>query len=385
MIYLDNQASTPCDPRVLEAMAPFWQRLYGNPHSIEHGHGLMLAGKVEEARAQVATAVGADPREIIFTSGATEANNLAIKGAALFAQQHPTRASQGRGKILTFATEHKCVLESVKATAAWGFEPIVLPVGNDGLVDWPAYKAALDEQVLLVSAMAVNNETGVIQPIAQMAEAAKAMGAKFHCDGAQALGKIPLDVEALGIDLLSLSGHKAYGPMGMGALYVRRRPRVRLQPLISGGGQERGLRSGTLPLPLVVGFGKAAELAAQEQAQDAQRMRGWQQDILGVVAQRANALRVNGSLDQRIAHNLNISFLQLDRQAMLRAWSGFAVSSGSACSAADVEPSYVLTSMGLAPDVASASLRLSFGRQTRDDEVAQVLALLKSPALEGSS
>lgn len=383
MIYLDNQASTPCDPRVLEAMAPFWQRQYGNPHSIEHGRGLMLAGKVEEARAQVATAIAADPREVIFTSGATEANNLAIKGAALFAQQHPTNASQGRRKILTFASEHKCVLESVKATAAWGFEPVVLPVDRDGLVNWSAYLSALDERVLLVSAMAVNNETGVIQPIAKLAEAAHAVGAKFHCDAAQALGKIALDVGALGVDVMSLSGHKAYGPMGIGALFLRRKPRMRLEPLFSGGGQERGFRSGTLPLPLVMGFGRAAELAAQEQAQDEARLRGWQRACLEIIAQRANLLRVNGSLEQRVAHNLNISFLRLNREAMLRAWTGFAVSSGSACSAAEVEPSYVLTSMGVDREEASASLRLSFGRQTSQDEVDQLLARLQSPDFAG--
>lgn len=385
MIYLDNQASSPCDPRVLDAMAPYWQRLYGNPHSIEHGRGLMLAGKVEEARGQVAGAIGADPREIIFTSGATEANNLAIKGAALFAHKHSGKAGAERRKILTFATEHKCVLQSAKAMSDFGFETIVLPVGHDGLADWDAYQAALDEQVLLVSTMAVNNETGVIQPIARLAEAAKAVGAKFHCDAAQALGKILLDVGTLGVDLLSLSGHKAYGPMGIGALYVRRRPRMRLEPLFSGGGQERELRAGTLPLPLVVGLGKAAELAAQEQAQDAARLGVWQRACLEVITRRGNLMRVNGSLEQRIAHNLNISFLKLDREAMLRAWTGFAVSSGSACSAADVEPSYVLTSMGVDPSEAQCSLRLSFGRQTRDEDIKQVLAVLDSPSLAGSS
>lgn len=381
MIYLDNQASTPCDPRVLEAMAPFWQRLYGNPHSIEHGRGLVLAGRVEEARGQLAQAVGADPREVIFTSGATEANNLAIKGAALFAQRHAGGQGLQRRKILTFASEHKCVLESIKATAAWGFEPVVLPVMPDGLIDWSAFEAALDETVLLVSVMAVNNETGVTQPIAEIAARAQAVGAKLHCDAAQALGKIPLDVGALGVDLLSLSAHKAYGPMGIGALYVRRRPRMRIEPLFSGGNQERGLRSGTLPLPLVVGFGMAAKLAAEEQASDAARLKVWQDACLAVIAQRGNALRVNGSLEQRVAHNLNISFLKLDREAMLRAWRGFAVSSGSACSAADVAPSYVLTSMGVVPEQAAASLRISFGRQTQQSEVDQLLALLASPAL----
>jgi cysteine desulfurase len=381
MIYLDNQANTPCDPRVLEAMAPFWHRLYGNPHSVEHGRGLVLAGKVEEARGQLAEAIAADLREVIFTSGATEANNLAIKGVALFAQRHASGAGTARRKILTLASEHKCVLESVKATAAWGFEPVILPVQSDGLIDWPAFEAALDDQVLLVSVMAVNNETGVIQPIADIAEKAHAVGAKLHCDAAQALGKIPLDVGNLGVDLMSLSAHKAYGPMGIGALFVRRRPRMRIEPLLSGGNQERGLRSGTLPLPLVVGFGLAAKLAADEQAPDAQRLATWQQACLDVIAQRGNLLKVNGSVTQRIAHNLNVSFLKLDREAMLRAWTGFAVSSGSACSAADVEPSYVLTSMGVAPEQAAASLRIAFGRHTRQAEVDQVLALLASSAL----
>ncbi len=386
MIYLDNQASTPCDPRVLEAMAPFWQRLYGNPHSIEHGRGQVLAGRVEEARGQLAQAIGADPREVVFTSGATEANNLAIKGAALFAQRHAKSKGRGNGparcKILTFASEHKCVLESVKATVAWGFDPVILPVKTDGLIDWQAFEAALDDSVMLVSVMAVNNETGVIQPIADIAEKVHAVGAKLHCDAAQALGKIPLDVALLDVDLMSLSAHKAYGPMGIGALYVRRRPRMRLEPLVSGGNQERGLRSGTLPLPLVVGFGVAAQLAAEEQATDAERIKAWQDACLDRIAQSPALMQINGSLTQRVAHNLNISFLNLDRDAMLRAWCSFAVSSGSACSAADVEPSYVLTNMGLSPAQAAASLRISFGRQTQQSEVDHLLALLASPAME---
>ena len=376
-IYFDNQASTPLDPRVYSAMQPYLERLFGNPHSIEHGLGMRLAGKVQEAREQVAQAIGADEREVIFTSGATEANNLAIQGAALFESRHRrSDGKSGRRKILTFATEHKCVLESCRALARDGFEVEILPVKPDGLVDLEQLKQHLDEQTLLVSVMLVNNEIGLIQPLAAIAEACRQVGAKLHCDAAQALGKVAIDVSALGVDLMSLSAHKCYGPMGIGALYLRRRPRMRIEPLFHGGGQERGLRSGTLPLPLCIGFGKAAQLAAQEQARDWDHMLALRQPLLDLLQSKANRYRINGSLDQRVPHNLNFSFMGQSREAMLKTLTGFSVSSGSACSAADVEPSYVLTSLGVTPDEATASVRISLGRQTTEDQVAQLAAAL---------
>jgi cysteine desulfurase len=260
LLYLDNHATTPVDPRVLAAMRPWWEDNFANPGSVEHAMGRAAEEAVEEARANIAALIGAEAREIVLTSGATEANNLAIKGAARFA------AAQGseRRRIVTLATEHKCVLESVKSLEQEGFEPVFLPVDANGLADLDTLRAAVDDRTLLVSVMAVNNEIGVIQDLAAIGAVVKEAGALFHTDAAQAAGRIPLDVAEIQADLLSLSAHKIYGPKGVGALYVRRRPRVRIAPLLSGGGQERGLRSGTLPAPLVVGFGEAARIAATE-------------------------------------------------------------------------------------------------------------------------
>src|SRR5437764_9286092 len=264
-IYLDNQASTPLDPRVLEAMLPYFTEHFGNPHSESHVYGHNAMAAIETARGEVARLIHADPREIVFTSGATEANNLAIKGAAHFARAHPPAAGgPARDHIVTLTTEHKCVLESVAALEREGFPVTYLPVTASGLVDLDAFTTAITERTLLVSIMAAHNEIGVIQPLAELGALCRSRGVLFHTDAAQAAGKIPLDVEAMKIDLMSISGHKMYGPKGVGALYIRRRPRVRLVPLIDGGGQERGLRSGTLPTPLCVGIGRAAALAAAE-------------------------------------------------------------------------------------------------------------------------
>jgi cysteine desulfurase len=260
-IYLDNQASTPVDPRVLEAMMPYFTIDYGNPHSESHVYGLRAMTAIDAAREQVAALIHGDPREIVFTSGATEANNLALKGAAHFAREHPT-AGPARNHIVTLTTEHKCVLESCAALEREGFSVTYLPVAENGLLSLAVFEAALTERTLIVSVMAAHNEIGVIQPLAEIGALCRSRGILLHTDAAQALGKIPLDVEAMKIDLMSMSGHKLYGPKGVGALYVRRRPRVRLTPLIDGGGQERGLRSGTLPTPLCVGFGKACALVA---------------------------------------------------------------------------------------------------------------------------
>jgi len=374
-IYLDNQATTPCDPRVFARMMPWFTERFGNPHSAEHQMGRDAEAAVEEARAEVATLIGAEPREIVLTSGATEANNIAIKGAA----RHARRMGDPRRRVITVATEHKCVLESVTDTAEDGFEPVVLPVEPDGRLDPALLRTALAEPTLLVSVMAVNNETGVIQDIAALAAVAREAGALFHTDAAQAVGKIPLDVQ--GIDLLSLSGHKLYGPKGVGALFVRRRPRVRLAPLFSGGGQERGLRSGTLPTPLVVGLGEACRLARLEMDAEATRLAGLRDRLLTGLRRRMPDVRVNGSLAHRIPGNLNITF-PAPALDMMQAMPELCVSTGSACSSAEVEPSYVLRAMGLTDRAAARTLRLGLGRFTSAADVDYSIVALSAAALD---
>jgi cysteine desulfurase len=359
-VYLDNQATTRCDPRVVEAMLPYFSEEYGNPHSVEHGMGLKAEAAVEHARAQIGTLIGADAREIIFTSGATEANNIAIKGAARFA------ASMGdpRRRVVTVSTEHKCVLESVEDLAAEGFEPIFLPTCPDGLLDPDTLREALRVPTLLVSVMAVNNEIGVIQDIAELAAITKQAGALFHSDLAQAVGKIPLDLTAWQIDLASISGHKLYGPKGVGALFVRRRPRVRLSPLFSGGGQERGLRSGTLPTPLIVGLGEACRLSAVEMEAEAVRLAELRRDLLDRLKSAIPGIRVNGNGQARIAGNLNLTFPHATAADLMAAVPDLCVSTGSACSSATVEPSYVLRALGLSDQEAARTLRIGIGRFT---------------------
>lgn len=373
-VYLDNQATTPCDPRVLALMLPWFTERYGNPHSAEHQMGQDAEAAVEAARAEVAALLGAEPREVVLTSGATEANNIAIKGAA----RHARRMGDPRRRVITVATEHKCVLESVADTAEDGFEPVVLPVEPDGRLNLDVLRAALAEPTLLVSVMAVNNETGVIQDIAGLAAVARQAGALFHTDAAQAVGKIPIDVQ--GIDLLSLSGHKLYGPKGVGALYVRRRPRVRLAPLFSGGGQERGLRSGTLPTPLVVGLGEACRLARLEMNGEAARLAGLRDRLLAGLRRRIPELRVNGSLRHRIPGNLNITF-PVPALDLMRAVPDLCISTGSACSSAAVEPSYVLRALGLADAAAARTLRLGLGRFTSAADVDAAVEALTAAAL----
>ena len=378
-IYLDNQATTPCDPRVLATMLPWFTERFGNPHSAEHAMGQEAEAAVGAGREAVAALIGAEPREIILTSGATEANNLAIKGAA----RHAARFGDPRRRVVTVATEHKCVLESVRDLGAEGFDAVFLTVRPDGLLDPEALRAALDVPTLLVSVMAVNNETGVIQDLPALAALAHEAGALFHTDAAQAAGKIPLDVGA-GIDLLSLSGHKIYGPKGVGALYVRRRPRVRLAPLFSGGGQERGLRSGTLPTPLVVGLGEACRLAAAELASDAARIGALRDRLLASLIAGIPGLRVNGSRDARIAGNLNLTFPGRTAAELMAACPELCLSTGSACSSAAIEPSYVLSAMGLSEDEAARSLRVGIGRFTSPAEVdhaARAMAAACTPQL----
>ncbi len=370
-IYLDNQATTACDPRVLAVMLPFFTERYGNPHSSEHAMGRAAEQAVETARAHIATLIGADPREIVLTSGATESNNIAIKGAARFAARYDTP----RRRIVTLATEHKCVLESVNDLAAEGFEPVFLPVRPDGLLDPDALRAALATPTLIVSVMAVNNETGVIQDLRTLAAITRAAGALFHTDAAQGFGKIPLDV-ADGIDLMSISGHKIYAPKGIGALYVRRRPRVRLLPLFSGGNQERGLRSGTLPTPLIVALGEAARLAGAEMHADAQRIAALRDRLLATLSAALPGLRLNASPTARIPGNLNLTFPAAAADALMQASPDLCVSTGSACSSAEVEPSYVLRALGLTDDAAARTLRIGIGRFTSAADIDAAAAML---------
>jgi cysteine desulfurase len=361
-IYLDYQATTPTDPRVVAAMLPYFTEKFGNPHSSSHAHGREAAAAVEAARRQVARIIGADEREMVFTSGATESNNLAIKGAARF-------IGQRRRRVVTCETEHKCVIESVRRLGQEGFETVLLPVRPNGLVDLDRLAAALTEDTALLSVMAANNEIGVIQPVAEIGALCRSRGVLFHTDAAQAVGKIPIDVEAMQIDLLSISGHKLYGPKGIGALYVRRRPRVRLEPLFDGGAQERGIRSGTLPTPLCVGLGEACAIAGAEMAAEAARLRALRDRLLAGLAAQVPDIAVNGDMVSRLAGNLNIRAPHVDGQALLTEVPELSLSLGSACTSAAVEPSYVLRALGLADDVANESIRIGLGRFTSEGEV----------------
>ncbi len=365
-VYLDNQATTRCDPRVLTAMLPWFTEQYGNPHSVEHVMGRTAEAAVETARGHVAALLGADPREIVFTSGATESNNIAIKGAARFAARY---GNGDRRRIITVATEHKCVLESVGDLKDEGFEPVFLPVGADGLLDPEVLRQALTVPTLLVSVMAVNNEIGVVQDIPGLAGIAKEAGALFHSDLAQAVGKIGVDVTGWKVDLASVSGHKVYGPKGVGALFVRRRPRARVLPLFSGGGQERGYRSGTLPAPLVVGLGEACRLAAEEMADDDSRIATLRDRLFDALRVHIPGIAINGSTEHRIAGNLNLTFPAETASAMLERMPDLCVSTGSACSSAEVEPSYVLRALGLSDDAAARTLRIGIGRFTSPADI----------------
>jgi cysteine desulfurase len=368
-IYLDNQATTPIDPRVLEAMLPYFTEHFGNPHSESHVYGRNAMAAIEAARAEVARLVNADPREIVFTSGATEANNLALKGAAHFARAHQSAGRLAPDHIVVLETEHKCVLESAAALARDGFAVTYLPVEPSGLVSPDRLEAALSDRTLLVSVMAAHNEIGVIQPLAELGALCRSRGVLFHTDAAQAFGKIVLDVEAMKIDLMSISGHKIYGPKGVGALYVRRRPRVRLLPLIDGGGQERGMRSGTLPTPLCVGLGRAAALAAAEMGDEASRLRQLRDRLQANLMRRVPGLKVNGDSEHRLPGNLNLSFPGLTAAELIEACPSVAMSTGSACTSAAVEPSYILRALGLSDERANGSIRLGLGRFTTAAEI----------------
>ncbi|CCQ74481.1 IscS subfamily cysteine desulfurase [Magnetospira sp. QH-2] len=361
-VYLDYQATTPTDPRVVEEMLPWFTQNFGNPHSRNHAYGWRTEEAVEIGRKQVASLIGADPREIIFTSGATEANNTALKGVARFYKDK-------KRHIITVVTEHKCVLDTCRHLEQEGFEVTYLPVQQNGLIDLDLLRDTLREDTLMVSVMGVNNEIGVIQPLKEIGAMCKENKTFFHTDCAQAVGKIPLDVNDMNIDLMSISGHKLYGPMGIGALFVRRRPRVRLEALISGGGQERGMRSGTLPVPLCVGLGKACEIAEKEMAAESERLRMLRDRFYKKFNDALSEVFLNGDLEQRIPGNLNLSFAYVEGEGLMMGIKDLAVSSGSACTSASLEPSYVLRALGVEEELAHTSLRLGIGRFTTEEEV----------------
>ncbi|MCH4022602.1 MAG: cysteine desulfurase [Acetobacter sp.] len=373
-LYLDHAATTPCAPEVVTAMMPFFAEYYANPHSSSHVSGALAAQSVEDARARVAGLIKADPKEIVFTSGATEANNLAIKGAARFSARH----GGNRRRVITLATEHKCVLESVRDLAAEGFEPVILPVDANGCVDPERLKAALAEPTLLVSIMAANNETGVLQDIEALSALVRGAGALMHSDLAQAAGKIPFD--SAWIDLGSISAHKIYGPKGVGALYVRHRPRARLEPLFSGGGQERTLRSGTLAPPLIAGFGVAADLARQRLAQDDAHLRALRQVFLETLALEGADFKLAAQDVPSLPGLFNLRLQGAPAVELLSCVPELALSVGSACSSADIAPSYVLTAMGMTHDAAQESLRLSPGRYTTAADMVRAARLLARAA-----
>jgi cysteine desulfurase len=371
-IYLDYQATTPCDPRVVDRMMPYFSDIFGNPHSADHRHGWEAEAAVETARGQVAALIGAKPRDIIFTSGATESNNLAIKGAARHRRQ-----ADGRDTVITLASEHKCVLESTARLSREGFDVKILPIQKNGLLDLSTLKKALDDRVAIVSVMAANNEIGVIQPLADIGAMVRDCGAWFHTDAAQAFGKYPLDVDAMSIDMMSISGHKIYGPKGVGALYVRgRKPKVELDPLMDGGGQERGLRSGTLPVPLCVGLGAAADIAKSEMGQEAERLTRMRNRLWDLLQQSDADLSLNGDLDRRLPGNLNITVPGVESSELLAALDGLSVSSGSACSSGAQAASHVLQALGHDPAKVAAGLRIGLGRFTTENDIAAAAEML---------
>nr|XP_023967401.1 cysteine desulfurase, mitochondrial isoform X1 [Chrysemys picta bellii] len=369
-LYMDVQATTPLDPRVLDSMLPYLMHYYGNPHSRTHAYGWESESAMERARQQVASLIGADPREIIFTSGATESNNLAIKGVARFYKSR-------KKHIITTQTEHKCVLDSCRYLEAEGFRVTYLPVKRNGLIDLKELEDALQPDTSLVSIMTVNNEIGVKQPISDIGQICSSRKVFFHTDAAQAVGKIPMDVNDMKIDLMSISGHKIYGPKGVGAIYIRRRPRVRLEPLQSGGGQERGMRSGTVPTPLAVGLGAACEVSQQEMEYDYKRISVLADRLITKIMTEIPDVVMNGDPEHHYPDTLflnyagciNLSFAYVEGESLLMALKDVALSSGSACTSASLEPSYVLRAIGTDEDLAHSSIRFGIGRFTTEEEV----------------
>ncbi|WP_230968906.1 IscS subfamily cysteine desulfurase [Nitrogeniibacter aestuarii] len=367
-IYLDYSATTPVDPRVADKMIPYLVEHFGNPASRSHAYGWEADKAVEEARAEVAALVNADPKEIVWTSGATESNNLAIKGAAQFYQ------SKGQ-HIITVKTEHKAVLDTVRELERQGFEATYLDVKEDGLIDMDALKAAIRPDTTVISVMFVNNEIGVIQPIEEIGELCRERGIVFHVDAAQATGKVEIDLQKLKVDLMSFSAHKTYGPKGIGALYVRRKPRVRLIAQMHGGGHERGMRSGTLATHQIVGMGEAFRIAREEMAVENERVRMLRDRLMNGLTEIEETY-INGDVEHRVPHNLNISFNYVEGESLIMAIKDIAVSSGSACTSASLEPSYVLRALGRNDELAHSSIRFSIGRFTTEEEVDFTIELL---------
>ncbi|KAI9296804.1 mitochondrial cysteine desulfurase [Neoconidiobolus thromboides FSU 785] len=359
---MDVQATTPMDPRVLDAMLPYLTQFYGNAHSRTHQYGWESEKATEKAREYVAKLIGADPKEIIFTSGATESNNIAIKGVARFYKAK-------KKHIITTQTEHKCVLDSCRVLQEEGFEITYLPVQSNGLVDLKLLEESIRPDTSIVSIMTVNNEIGVLQPIAEIGKICRKHKVFFHTDAAQAVGKVPINVNEMNVDLASISGHKLYGPKGIGALYVRRRPRVRIEPIQTGGGQERGMRSGTLPTPLVVGFGEACKVALEEREYDHQRIKKLADRLVSKITEKVTHVVRNGDSEQNYPGCVNLSFAYVEGESLLMALKDIALSSGSACTSASLEPSYVLRALGADDDMAHSSIRFGIGRFTTDEEI----------------
>ncbi len=368
-IYMDYSATTPIDPRVADKMIPYLREQFGNPASRSHAYGWSAEAAVEEARAQVAALVGADPREIIWTSGATESNNLAIKGAAQF--------YKSKGKhIITVKTEHKAVLDTVRELERQGFEATYLEPQDNGLITLEQLEAAMRPDTILVSVMLVNNEIGVVQPIREIGELCRKKGIIFHSDAAQATGKVEINLEELKVDLMSFSAHKTYGPKGIGALYVRRKPRVRLEAQMHGGGHERGLRSGTLAPHQIVGMGEAFRIAKEEMDTELTRIKALR-DRLAKGLLEIEEVYINGDMEHRVPHNLNVSFNFVEGESLIMAVKDIAVSSGSACTSASLEPSYVLRALGRSDELAHSSIRFTIGRFTTEEDIDFAIKLLK--------
>ncbi|MDD2610859.1 MAG: IscS subfamily cysteine desulfurase [Giesbergeria sp.] len=368
-IYMDYGATTPCDPRVVDAMIPWLREHFGNPASRSHAWGWEAEAAVEKAREQVAELIHADPREIVWTSGATESNNLAIKGAAQF--------YKGKGKhLITVKTEHKAVLDVMRELERQGFEVTYLDVQANGLLDFEALKAAIRPDTILISVMFVNNEIGVVQDIPAIGALCREKGIIFHVDAAQATGKVEINLQTLPVDLMSLASHKTYGPKGIGALYVRRKPRIRLEAQMHGGGHERGMRSGTLPTHQCVGMGEAFRIAKEEMAQDVAKAQALQQRLLQGL-QDIEQVFLNGDLERRVPHNLNMSFNYVEGESLIMGIKGLAVSSGSACTSASLEPSYVLRALGRSDELAHSSLRMTIGRFTTEADIDYAIATIR--------
>ncbi len=364
-VYMDNHATTPLDPRVLEAMLPYLKEQFGNAASRSHSFGWQAGKAVDAARERIATLIGANPDEIVFTSGATESDNLAIKGVAA--------ANCDRGRhIVSAVTEHKAVLDSCKRLEQQGFELTYLPVRSDGLIDLEQLRRSLLDDTILVTIMAANNETGVLQSIAEIGQLCRERGILFHTDAAQALAKVPIDVQKQTLDLASISGHKMYGPKGVGALYVRKAPDVRLEPQIHGGGHEHGLRSGTLNVPGIVGLGEACAIAQEELPEESCRIAGLRNRLQDGILSQLDGVSINGSIDRRLPGNLNLSFAGVQGEDLLTALDDLAVSSGAACTSAHIEPSYVLKALGLSDELAQASIRFGIGRFNTAAEIDYV-------------